>query len=365
MFTLEDQQLLASSEKQGEIAIPAHLICPLTQLIFLDPVTTIPGGHVYEKEIIDQLLHQATTSGRKLLCPITRTPIEQYVKAYNIEAAVEHFLKINPNACNQRYQREKADFEMPPLQKVHPQETFLPTTALMQQIEADRVLASKLQQSEDEQLRWTERNQAIERESRDRCSTDILIQQKIKENQVRKSRLAVSKNPVRQVKLDWKEEKSRERLIEDIQNLIYALGFEKGPQPKGRIDNFSLLFFAMIESAFLEPLPWQKISIADGPKSRAMYALLKAAIQALKTMDPEILADAKASHKGKYDLVKTVFGGELSLAESNYAGFAKTMGTITNQPGYLVDKVLTSVEGMLRDLCSKHQNLQSEKGLNL
>lgn len=150
------------------------------------------------------------------------------------------------------------------------------------------------------------------------------------------------------------EKKERDTLVNDIQNIIYALHFEKGPLPQGKIDNFSLLFFAMIESIFLEPLPWQKIKVAEGPKYTVMYGFLKTMQQSLAELDGSLLAAAKSEHCGQYDRVKTLLGGELSLSKDGYTAIAKALGTIQNQPGYLIDEMITRVENFFKTLEQKY-----------
>jgi hypothetical protein len=147
------------------------------------------------------------------------------------------------------------------------------------------------------------------------------------------------------------DKKKHDDLINDIQNLIWALGFETGPKPKGRIDNLALVFFALIEQAFLEPLPWQKIHVATGPKDFAMYHVLQAAISAIKVLNPGILYKAKLVNAGKYDLIETLLdklvGGERSIHDGGYVKIANTFGTITSQPGYLVNELIKQTEQLI------------------
>ncbi|STX28865.1 U-box domain [Legionella beliardensis] len=340
---------MSNIEAPQPLTIPEHLICPITQLIFLQPVTVFPTGRVYEKEIIVRLLQEAANKGQTLLCPLNREPITGYAKAYNIASAVEDYLKVNANVRNQQYQRESSE---PETIKTANSTTSSHQHGNNQQVANDAALARAMQEREMQQ--------------RDRQSAAALRQQREREQRARESQLNATRNPqASTVSLTELEKKERDHLLEDIQNLIYALGFETGPQPRGRIDNFSLLFFALIEKAMLEPLPWQKIKVAPGPKPQAIYNVLKAAIASLKEMNPQLLENAKTQHKGVYDVVKTVFAGELSLNQNHYTSFAKAMGTINNQPGYLADQILKRTSEMIECVRSKHLEVPSNQAFNM
>jgi U-box domain len=337
-------QEITDSKKAEEAEVPKYLICPITLLIFLEPVTVLPTGHIYEKELIDALLKEGKQQGKEVLCPLARLPINGYVTAWNVKSMVDDYLKLNPNAHNQQYVREKQN-------SLANNKNVNTNNTIIRDIESDLLLARELQQLELEQHeRQRLEQQRIEREKeRERQSQEAFRQLQITEK--RKQEESKSK-----VKLDFSQQKIRDALIEDTQNLIYALKFETGPLPKGRIDNFALLFFALIEQAFLEPLPWQKIKVHPGPRPLAMYEVLKAAIRALKETNPQILERAKTQYSGQYELVKTWLGGEKTLENSGYAHFAQFMGTVSGQPGDHIYRLLAKIEPFLQEVCPQQTN---------
>lgn len=157
-------------------------------------------------------------------------------------------------------------------------------------------------------------------------------------------------------KNEYRDKNDYEKKINDVQNLIYALKFEEGPKPRGRIDNMALLFFALIEHACLKQLPWQTIKVAEGPKSVAMFHVLKAAKSSLEQNNPEILDESIERYKGQYDLVKPLLGEEKSLSDGGYVNFAAAVGTIKDQPGYLVYKKVTEVKDLLQEHNVENKN---------
>ncbi|MBA2709631.1 MAG: hypothetical protein H0U57_03440 [Tatlockia sp.] len=50
--------------------------------------------------------------------------------------------------------------------------------------------------------------------------------------------------------LKHSEKLVRDWLINNIQDLIYALKFETGPKPKGKVDNLALFVVTVIEQEF-------------------------------------------------------------------------------------------------------------------
>lgn len=351
-----------SQESKDEIEIPKHLTCPVTLLIFLEPVTVLPSGHVYEKEIIQALLLEGSKQKKEVVCPISRTPITGYINAWNILSGVDEYLQQNPNSKNQLYVREKPEHAYVNIIEVKQE-------AESNQVNSDLNLAIELQRQE--QANYEQQRIANEQQQRElQAERDRLIKIEIdrqrqaeREKQSQEAfrqRQLMEQNKQKIVKLgtnlSFSQIKIRDTLINDAQNLIYALGFETGPKPKGRIDNFALLFFAIIEQALLEPLPWQKIKVHPGPKPRAMYEILKACIRALKEGNIEILENAKIQYAGQYELVKTWFGGEKSLENSGYASFARTMGTVSGQPGDHIYQLLAKVEPFLVEISPEHEN---------
>lgn len=225
--------------------------------------------------------------------------------------------KKNPNPTSD----QSMSMAMPTMQEAqHPEEDAQFIEALQRKRETLRLNAALKEQQKEENVK---REAAHQEKDQPKSATPVLT---------------------------ISEKTDRDFLVKDIQNVIYALKFEKGPLPQGRIQNFSLLFFALIEQAFLEPLPWQKITVKEGPKTPAMYAVLKAAIRSLNTLNPDFLIKAKEEHAGQYDRVKTLLGGELSLNKNGYTAFAQFLGTINNQPGYLVNEIILRVDQLLDEL---------------
>ncbi|STX52079.1 U-box domain [Legionella busanensis] len=372
MLSKPEENKVKNQEPINEhLKVPDYLVCPITKLIFLEPIIVVPSGKCYEKEVIDRLLQEAAKVGKPLLCPLTGIPIKEYVQGYNIESAVEDYLNLYPNASNRQYLREdnkiednKAATSDNSEQNNDVQSPSVIEPDISQQITEDTVLARAMQESPPSSK--LQRTQEFENHQRLIRSVEALHQQRQREQrtQQRQSTTSNSRQSNYNV-LTETEKKAYDVLITDIQNLIYALGFEKGPRPRGKIDNFSRLFFAGIESDFLEPLPWQKIKVAPGPKPQTIYNVLKAAISSLKDMDPRVLENSKAQYKGEYDRVKNILGGQLSLNQNSYDLFAKTMGPIKNQPGYLANQILKQVSEMHECIRSKHIEFKPNQPLSL
>lgn len=357
---------------QQELDVPDHLTCPVSLLIYSEPVTVYPSGKTYEKEILQALAKVAADKQTEALCPLTRIPIQEYREADDVKLEVKQYLEANSNAHNQVYIREKSEENYPFLkitdkkveQQITDDEAFARELQCQEeneyQIENAKRIEREKQDSETKRTQELQQRHAIEeslkqaqmqlqeriaqdRIQREKQSFEAYRQQQLQQQRAKEEAKAI-------VRLTYTQAKERDTLVDDIQNLIYALGFERGPQPRGRIDNFALVFFAMVEKAFLEPLPWQKIKVRPGPKPNAMYSVMQASIRALKETNPAILENAKAEHEGQYDLVKTWFGGEKSLAAGGYVTVAKNMGTISYQPGDLVSSVITRADLFLQEI---------------
>lgn len=317
------------------IVIPRHIVCHVTKQIYLDPVT-ISTGHVYEKDVVDRLIADAKAKKTLPLCPLSNQPFNEhvdqyYVTAWPIKWAVADFLEKNPDARFEQYQSQSIHTP-PPLLHIDP----------TRELEHARIEAESRAERERHSI-------AAFREQKER-------EQQLKQEAARERAIqSIKSMPKPSAQLTNQEENECKTLTTDIQNIIYALGFEKGPIPQGRIDNFSLLFFALIEQFFLKPLPWQTIEVnKKGPTVPAMYDVLKAAIRALQELNPEILNEAKKEHDGQYDRVQTLLGGKKSLRKDGYAYVARFFGTIKNQPGYYVDQMVTRADRLLADLCHQY-----------
>jgi hypothetical protein len=123
------------------------------------------------------------------------------------------------------------------------------------------------------------------------------------------------------------EKNAYDELMSDIQNVIWALGFERAPL-KSIDTKVFLSFFSLEQQASLEPL-WRKIVVADGLKTSAMHEVLKAAKLALQKFDIEKLNKVKKQYAGQYDI----------------------SAQFLNQPGWHVNKILLRVNTMLEKLC--------------
>lgn len=124
-------------------------------------------------------------------------------------------------------------------------------------------------------------------------------------------------------------------LIKEIQHLIWALKFEKGPEPRGILDNSSPAFFPLIEDVLRQPLPWQKIEVVAGPLNDTMYCVLRAAKCAIEQLCPELFEKVKTNYEGRYNLVQPL------------RGEAKSISNAKNQPGDLVNKMVIRVQNMM------------------
>lgn len=389
---------------------PKHLICPISLLIFKEPVTVAPSGMVYEWEEIETVIALAKSQGKQPLCPKTKMPLTGYVKAFNILEAVEDYLQAHPDAVKDQYVKSKAETlpntpvrinhdEPAPVRRLGlvPQDPsaddrvaiaaaqaalnaaprrdisrqvreMAARSAALHNVDGDyspRAMVHRLinnnaqeelrryelfqnlhgavqasgatqplfggQRDEERERRRhvREERERIDREERERLARERSESEARRRERVRQAIAALP--PAENIK--------RESLITDIQELIYALKFEVDK----RIRDY--------------PLPWEKIAVAEGPVvPEAMHDVLLTAIKALKELNPDLLRRKKEKYQGQYDRVRTRFNGEKSLGGGGYVGFAKAMGTIKNQPGYLIDNILIRVDLMLNDLCKDHAN---------
>lgn len=115
-----------------------------------------------------------------------------------------------------------------------------------------------------------------------------------------------------------------ESLETEIQNLIWALGFEKYSLPK---------------TYYNHSHSWQTIEVKEGPKNDTMYAILNCAKRAISEREPMALKTAMITYKG-HDLVKNWLGQVVSLSENNFAITVDFIGSFHNQPGHLVTVLL-------------------------
>lgn len=369
MFHTEDQS--TSQLNSTPLVHPNYLVCPLTGQIFLNPVIVTPSGHTFEQEYVEKLIALAKQQGKVATCPLTRQEITGYVIAWSIKAAVQQYLESTPEAKIDLYNNATNTSDNAPLPNSLPETTSeSPHANHSEQMQADERLARELQREMEDSDR--ERRLREERTRRSNEAFRARQERRAAEQQRERERArSVQQITHRQARpedhkiaLYGEEKEKRNTLIQDIKNLIYALGFEEGPRSQGTITNPSLLAFALIETIFLPSQPWQKIKIQDGPKSAIMHTVLKAAIQALEEINKEVLNQAIEASAHTHDLVKTKFGGEVSLSNGGYAKLALMAGTVNGQPGYLVDQILARVNYMLNQLSLKHAS-QVERNLRL
>ncbi len=324
-------ETVSSEKEKKELKIPESLRCPVTLQIFLHPVNLYPSNMVVEQQMADNIIHSNNP-----ICPITREPIESYKSAFKVQEIVEEFLNVFPEAKKSQYV---------------PEEPF--TKLLEKHVSDDKSKKASLR--EDKLLPDAKRDS----QSNHRFDSSVEHKHQHQRDFFHLRPQVPTPPPEKKPLNNADQEKLRDDLLDDIQNIIWALKFETGPQPQGSIQNFSLLFFAMIESTLLPPLPWQKIQVAEGPKNESMYEILKAAKRSLKELDPSFLVNCKEQCMHQYDQVQPLLTQARSLSDSKYARFAKKVGTVSNQPGYWVSSVIKKVESHLPALCAAEISLRN------
>jgi U-box domain len=78
---------------------PQYIVCPITFMIFREPVIIMPGGKICEWEALDAIIAEAQKQHVQLLCPVTRMPVTGYVKCFNTSEVVNEYLKNHPDAA--------------------------------------------------------------------------------------------------------------------------------------------------------------------------------------------------------------------------------------------------------------------------
>lgn len=281
-----------ASSINDDFDTPPLLTCQLTFELYLEPIMVFPSCQIYEMEYIQMHVEKKPHA----LCPITNIPIKAYAHAIEIKSQVGDYLE-NTKQFNQQYKRQKThqdykNFKIQYISCVKPTET----EAALRQI-----------------FNKNDLNNERVIQSLTLCRIQIL-------------------SPAN-IELTHSEQIMHNKLLVDVQNLIYALNFETP------------------STLNTETSSWKKIYIQeDGPKTQAMYATLKTAFEALLEMNPNILHEAKVKYAGQYDLVQTWLGGKQSIGSSMYGFFSKSIGTVSYQPGYLVSDLLNQVEIFLQTL---------------
>jgi hypothetical protein len=385
---------------EEEVVIPESLTCPVTKELFKKPVVVFPSGKTYEEWVVLQLLENANKKYEPALCPLTRQKIINHAINYSVKDAVADFLIHNPSlkaAKEEEAAAPQAPAEFKEPQPISPRRNQFTGTganapqgfnflfgglsrppifqyrtlpvSVAEQSAVDEALARRLQEMEISANQEAEREAFLARPSSYSQSYGSTPRPSVRSTPPSVEHRPLPRAPrveptaARNVAedsfhpLNTAIDKERQVLINDLKNLIYALKFEVGPQPRGSIQNDSLVFFAIVEHMLLQPLPWQKIKVAEGPKNDHMYQVLKAAIRALKELNKDLLSASKQSHNGQYDCVQTTLKGNLSIAQHRgYAGFAQSMGTISNQPGLLVHGILQRVELCFKQIEERYPN---------
>lgn len=338
---------------------PDYLLCSTTLYLYNEPVTVAPSGKIYEWESIDRLITDAKAQGRQALCPLTKAPITGYVKAFNIVAAVEDYVSTHPEAKSDVYEKQKTEM-VPSMAVVVDYSQSLADVTVSPRPPAeitddDRLAIEAAQADLNRRPQYAPNSQDnpmhhLQEAVRASGATESLFV-------VRERRLSESLLQRAPYLLNANDQEVRQDLVNDIHNLIWALHFEDSMQPpaSSRANSYIRAF---LPGFFGPPVPrqaWQDIVVATGPVFQVpMHAVLRAAIDALNLLQPELLHRERTQWKGVYDVVHTLLGGDKSLGNGGYANFAKAMGTIKNQPGYLIDQILIRVDFMLNDLCQKY-----------
>lgn len=314
------------------------ITCPISKLIFLDPVT-VSTGQVYERQMVERLIADAEKENKIPICPVTKQPIASQIltPTYLVKSMVDVYLLKYPNARGDQYQLINSH-EANEQEKTFEKER---ASEINRQIKEDEALARELQ------TRFL--HEGSEREERERRSLAAFREKRIREMRLRDQ---ASNNRATNIAISAEDKYKRDILIKEIQNLIHGLGFNNQGSGEEIPAFYAFNFIAELFSS-------TSCSIT-GPISAAMHEVLKAAVRALRELDPDILKNAKQQYAGQYDLVQPWLGEKVSLGMDSYASFAKSVGTVNNQSGDLVQQMLVRVEQMLQDLCSKYKNNVAE-----
>ena len=100
---------------------PSHLVCPVSSQIFLNPFIVFPSGQTFEEDIVKKIM----TDTRK--CPITRQHITQFIANRAMKDAVKEYLRDNPDMESEQY--KKANPALSPQAAVHAQPLFAANVA--------------------------------------------------------------------------------------------------------------------------------------------------------------------------------------------------------------------------------------------
>lgn len=378
--------------------IPNHLQCPISGMIFLEPVTVMPSGHTYEKEMLETLINNAKKENKTPLCPITRKPILSYGDSWAMKAVVADYLKSNPAALDEQYKRksdiaqnnvtnavasasnsaaassvavlpfndsdeESSDSDDLPLGWEDEMTASMRSSAVPRPLERVKSSSSEESSDSDESDSIVVMKSAAVSSSASQSDDSESDESDSEESVKPAKKKANTKLPTQEdiFKLNPIDEKSRAVMIAMIKNVIFALGFEVGPPGTTHSTTFLSGFFAtIVDEVTYTPAPWQEIRVnRKGPKSPEMYEVLKAAIRALNSVDAEILKTAKEKYKGKYDAVKTKLAGQVSLSDK-YGFWALKIGTVQDQPGDVVRKTLSKVEKFLKDLYASYRKTSKQ-----
>jgi len=327
---------------------PNHLLCPITLRIFLEPVIVLPGGIVYELEAIHTWIDLAKSKNKVALCPQTNLPISGYIAAYNTIAAVDEYLKVNPEAKVDQYIKSsdtlclpkkaievdyKHDAAKPVVQLRHANDFINEEDRIAidaAQAELDRLPspASGARSVSDNHLEllWEERMPHRHFLQMERPVTVVQRQ----------------RNPV---ELNFINKRKRAKLIREIQDLSDALGLGHLYGAPTDTSMFPSLHRAAIN----------KIRVDTGPRDYlSMRGVLEAAVTSLKELNPEVLSRARDKFRRKFDCVWVSNIYLISLGSVDQFMFDEVIEDVKFQPGFLIFKLLSKVDLYLVKACERN-----------
>ena len=113
--------------QRAKVEVPAHLLCPITHVMFRDPVMLMESCHTYEREAIERCLREHGTD------PLTRNRIVTLpVTNMNTRTAVQAWLDENPGITPDGWKSR----EMPPpqlAQHAQPMEYYMPDLEVLRE----------------------------------------------------------------------------------------------------------------------------------------------------------------------------------------------------------------------------------------
>lgn len=327
---------------------PFHLTCPVTGEIFLEPVSLFPSGQTLEKEIVDKIIADAKIKNERARCPVTREYIDNFTTNWAIKSAVTEYINRFPEAVADQY-KVNPDNSLKELDEeffvVSRDPVFDDLEAMVEAAGEDKDSLSKIgdvidgfihNNSNIDRLAKSTAKLESRMLNRRSSSSDIPSNDEVSSYAARAgffSRSDCHKEIENKeyFKLYGKYEVDRSVLLDDIENISRAF------KPSHR---------------HLTP-----IIIGDGPVNPAMILILDRAAKSLEELRPEILDQALSEYAHQYDLVKTLFGDKSLSDGGGFIALGRAIGTVKNQPGYLVFEAVQKTQKMLSELTKRFENL--------